>query len=65
MRERERREEERPRPGGTNSDAPDAQSEKLRAEAERLLEAGNTAIQRALSTNSVEFLRASRQRGGQ
>ena len=37
----------------------------MRAEAQSLLAAGDAAINRALSRDSEEFLRANRQQGGQ
>jgi hypothetical protein len=66
MKERERRDEERllgdgPGPG----DSPEPETQALRDEAQRLLRAGSAAIERALSHDSQEFLRATRQRGGQ
>ena len=66
MKERERHDDERlfgDGPGG--SDAPDPETQALRDEAQRLLRAGSAAIERALSRDSEEFLRATRQRGGQ
>lgn len=39
--------------------------DELRADAERMLAAGDDAIARALSQDSAAFLRANRQRGGQ
>jgi hypothetical protein len=36
-----------------------------RADAERLMDAADAAIERALSTDSAAFLAATRQRGGQ
>jgi len=65
MRERERHDDERLRPDGAGTEETGGQAEALRAEAARLLEAGGAAIQAVLSGNSEEFLRATRQRGGQ
>ena len=39
--------------------------DQLRTEGERLLAAGDAAIDRVLSGNSEEFLRSSRQHGGE
>lgn len=73
MRERERRNEEGlfdTRPGGGDAgrmggDAPESETRALQDEAQRLLQVGGAAIQRALSQDSEAFLRATRQRGGQ
>ena len=60
---RERRHERPPAPqaDGNPSDNLDA----LRAETERLLASGDDAIEQALSKRSEEFLRATRQSGGE
>ena len=66
MKERERHDEERLFGGGPgDEDAPDPGTQALRDEAQRLLRVGGAAIERALSRDSQEFLRATRQRGGQ
>jgi hypothetical protein len=65
MKERERHDDDRLRPGGAGAESPNPETGQLRDEAQRLLEAGSAAIHRALSSNSEEFLRATRQRGGQ
>jgi hypothetical protein len=64
---RERRREDetrntrhRSQPGQGNDEL-----EGLRSNAERLLSAADQAIERALSDNSEDFLRATRQRGGE
>ncbi len=63
MRERERQHEQRQQPaGGTpGSDNLGAIGDMV----ERLLTAGDAAIERALSSDSDAFLRANRQQGGQ
>ena len=66
MRERERknnrehREEQYPTPG-----IPAENSVRAREAAERFLQAGDDAINQALSASSEEFLAANRQEGGQ
>ena len=50
--------------GPTGNDASDG-LDRIRARADRLLEASDEAITRALSENSVRFLEATRQSGGQ
>ena len=63
MRERERQHEHRQQPGGG---APEGDNLGAIGDAvERLLTAGDTAINRALSADSEAFLRANRQQGGQ
>jgi hypothetical protein len=66
MRFRERRNEEKARPADSGSAAPGgAGLDQLREETERLLAAGDAAIEHALSGDSEKFLAANRQRGGQ
>lgn len=64
MRERERTEIRADRLGEPGT--PDQENlEEVRADADRMLAAGDDAIARALSQDSASFLRANRQRGGQ
>lgn len=63
MRLRERSNEERNETSGGEGGSDG--HEDLRSDAERLLSAGDEAIERALSTNSEAFLAANRQTGGQ
>jgi len=57
--------EQRSSAGGDGSAGPDNLTQ-LRADSDRLLAAGDAAIQNALAgSNSEAFLRASRQQGGQ
>ena len=62
MRFRDRSHDEQPRgPGaGASTGAPE-----LRERAERLLAAGDAAIERALSGDSTAYLRANQQMGGE
>ena len=62
MRLRRRNPEER---NETSGSLGDGDSEDLRGDAQRLLAAGDEAIERALSANSEAFLAANRQTGGQ
>ncbi len=64
MRTRERSREQRERPRGEGGPA-EAGSGELRDMAERLLAAGDDAINRALSADSEAYLSATRQRGGE
>jgi hypothetical protein len=65
MEERQRRPDERQRPG--DGGVPDGGNDlgAIGATAARLLAAGDAAIERALSADSDAFLRANRQQGGQ
>jgi hypothetical protein len=64
MRFRDRNTDQPPgTPGGPV--AGDGGGSELRARAERLLAAGDAAIERALSRDSTAYLRANRQIGGQ
>jgi hypothetical protein len=66
MTERERDRPERLRPAGQPSDADETDGlETARARADRLLQAADGAIARALSGDSEQFLNATRQSGGQ
>ncbi len=68
MSERERHHpmrEPRPRVAAPGNPGADADVERLRADAERLLNAADDAIARALSGDSEAFLEANRQAGGQ
>lgn len=66
MRLRERQHENRAgHPGAGGTDGADAELEGLRASARELLRAGDEAINRVLSGDSVRFLQANRQQGGQ
>ena len=60
-------EHEQPRRvNGDGDPAADGPLDQARSEGDRLLSAGDEAIQRALAgSNSEEFLRASRQQGGE
>lgn len=58
--------EQRPPAPGDGGAAPDDLLRQLRSEGDRLLAAGDEAIQRALAGNNSEaFLRAGRQQGGE
>jgi len=63
-RERERAQRTRITGGATNTDEGGG-LEDARARAERLLQAADAAVARALSTDSERFLRATRQSSGQ
>jgi hypothetical protein len=66
MNERERERPERPRFAGEPSGTGEADGlEAARTRADRLLQAADDAIARALSGNSEHFLNATRQSGGQ
>ena len=67
MTERERDRPERPRLAGEPSDPGDQHDalEAARTRADRLLQAADNAIARALSGDSERFLQATRQAGGQ
>jgi hypothetical protein len=66
MNERERRSDVPGGPGDpTSSERSAGNLAELRELGEKLLSAGEDAISRALSGDSVEFLAASRQRGGE
>ncbi len=68
MSERERHHpmrDPRPRAASPRNPGPDTDVERLRADAERLLNAADDAIARALSGDSEAFLEANRQAGGQ
>ncbi len=67
MRFLRRFDEEQRRPAqGDGGSASDERLRQLRSEGDRLLAAGDEAIQRALAgTNSEAFLRAGRQQGGE
>lgn len=54
-----------PPAGGGGGDGNGGHLDLLRAEGERLIAAADDAIDRVLSGDSAEFLRASRQHGGQ
>jgi hypothetical protein len=57
--------EQRPA-GGDGDSSPDGLLQQIRSEGDRLLAAGDEAIQRALAgSNSEAFLRAGRQQGGE
>lgn len=64
MTERERERPQRPRVTGQPSDAGEG-LEAARTRADRLLQAADDAIARALSGDSERFLQATRQSGGQ
>jgi hypothetical protein len=66
MRFLRRLDDEQRRPANGN-DGPDSddQLQQLRSDGDRLLAAGDRAIQRALGANSEAFLRAGRQQGGE
>jgi hypothetical protein len=51
--------------GGGGPTGTEGNLDLLRAEGERLLAAGDAAIDRVLSGDSLEFLRSSRQHGGE
>lgn len=63
MRERERIQEERPRPAAAGESSDDLAT--IGERGARLLAEGDDAIDRALSGDSRAFLRANRQQGGQ
>ena len=63
MDQRERHRDDAPLPGATPADGDSLND--LRNDATRFLDAGDSAIARALSRNSPAFLAANRQRGGQ
>jgi hypothetical protein len=67
MRFLQRFNDEQRRPAGGDGDpGSDNLLQQLRSDGDRLLAAGDEAIQRALAgTNSEAFLRASRQQGGE
>lgn len=66
MNERERERPVRPRFAGEPSDSSAGDGlEAARARAERLMQAADVAIARALSADSERFLNATRQSGGQ
>jgi hypothetical protein len=66
MRFLQRRDEQRQPASGDGGSASDDLLRQLRSEGDRLLAAGDEAIQRALAgANSEAFLRASRQQGGE
>jgi hypothetical protein len=66
MRTLHRFNDEQTRPGGSDGGIGSGNLAQLRADGDRLLAAGDEAIRRALSgNNSEDFLRASRQQGGQ
>ena len=66
MNERERERPARPRFAGEPSDSSDGDGlEAARTRAERLMQAADDAIARALSGDSERFLNATRQSGGQ
>ncbi len=63
---RQRRRENDDRMSGGPGGGPGGEGlEATRSQAERLLRAGDDAIQRALSGDSEEFLRSSRQQSGE
>jgi hypothetical protein len=64
LRRREHDTSEGGAPAGENAQ-PGADLTRLRASVGDLLDAGNAAIERALSGDSESFLRASRQQGGE
>jgi len=64
MRIRERQNETRPHSAGSNDEG-NAEGAATGADAERLLAAADSAIERALSTDSRAYLAANRQHGGQ
>ena len=64
-RQRRRDDEERTGGGPGGGGADGGGLEGVRNQADRLLQAGDDAIQRALSGNSEEFLRMSRQESGE
>ncbi len=68
MSEREKRREDPPRPGGGGGDDdggdPDDR-EQVREQADRFYAAGAAAVDRALSGDSLQFLEATRQTGGE
>lgn len=63
METRERPHHPQPLPAAGGTPAADLAA--TRADAERLMDAADAAIERALSTDSAAFLAATRQRGGQ
>jgi hypothetical protein len=66
MRDRERERPEQPRFAGEPSGASEGDElEAARTRADRLLQAADDAIARALSGDSERFLHATRQSGGQ
>lgn len=66
MRTLQRHHDEQHPPTGGDSNAGSGNLTQLRADSDRLLAAGDAAIQNALAGNNSEaFLRASRQQGGQ
>jgi hypothetical protein len=66
MRKLQRISDEQIRPPSVDGDTASGNLSQFRAEGDRLLAAGDEAIRRALSgNNSEDFLRASRQQGGQ
>jgi hypothetical protein len=66
MRRRNRSRQRDERPVGSNDAASEGrQTEELRDRAERLLDAGDDIVRRALSGNSQRFLAQNRQQGGQ
>ena len=66
MRTLQRLNDEQHRPAGGDGSAGSDNLAQLRADSDRLLAAGDAAIQNALAGNNSEaFLRASRQQGGQ
>ena len=65
MSEREVRRNETRRDESVDPQGAGDQLEPLRQSASELLNAGEAAIERALSANSRDFLQANRQRGGQ
>lgn len=60
-----RRDDREPSQAAMNGDGSGGHLDELRSATERLLQAGDDAIDRALSGDSEAFLRASRQEGGQ
>ena len=66
MSEREKRREDPPRPGGGDDDGGDPEDrEQVREQADRFYAAGAAAVDRALSGDSLQFLEATRQTGGE
>ncbi len=63
MRLRERTDDDRLRGGPNPDDASDANLRALRLAGQNLLAAGSNAIRKALSSNSEQFLAATRQQG--
>lgn len=53
------------RPAGDDAPQPSAELQRLRDVSRELLSAGADAIDRALSADSLEFLAATRQEGGE